>query len=294
MQIQAADFANVSMSGNYSGINWGSIESRVQERQRNEQMGFDFNTNIQLGQFFGKRTRLSLPFFYSYAVGVINPEYDPFNPDIRLNDYDAATKRERARLGQDYTERRGYNFTNVRKERGANAKARVWNIENVALSYSYNESLHRDFNVEYDRTKIWKGGLNYSYSFQTKPVEPFKSVKFMQKSKWWALIRDMNLYLTPKNISFNNDVMRSYNERKMLSLVNIEQLTPSSSAPAERFIVHSATRSAIPGCASRWARVLRTTSRSIRTAMRKRSATSAIGLPSTTTCPGSPAPRPRC
>ena len=52
MQVQLADFANISMSGNYSGINWGSVESRVQDRQRNEQIGFDMNANVQLGQFF--------------------------------------------------------------------------------------------------------------------------------------------------------------------------------------------------------------------------------------------------
>ena len=222
MQIQAADFANVSMSGNYSGVNWGSIESRVQERQRNQQLGFDFNTNVQLGQFFGKRAKLSLPFFYGYSVGIINPEYDPFNPDIRLNDYDPATRRERARAGQDFTERRSYNFTNVRKERGANAKPHFWNVSNFALNYSYSENLHRDFNLEYDRTKIWRGGVNYNYSFQTKAIEPFKNVKFMQKSKWWSIIRDANFFLTPKNIAFNNDLMRSYNERKIRN-----NLTPS-------------------------------------------------------------------
>lgn len=215
MQIQAADFANISMSGNYSGVNWGSIESRVQERQRNEQLGFDFNTNVQLGQFFGKRVKLSLPFFYGYSVGIINPEYDPFNPDIRLNDYDLATKKERARAGQDYTERRSYNFTNVRKELGANAKPHFWNVSNFALNYSYSENLHRDFNLEYDRTKIWRGGMSYNYSFSSKPVEPFKKIKFMQKSKWWSIIRDANFFLTPKNIGFNNDLMRSYNERQV-------------------------------------------------------------------------------
>lgn len=215
MQIQAADFANVSMSGNYSGVNWGSIESRVQERQRNQQLGFDFNTNVALGQFFGKRINLSLPFFYGYSVGVINPEYDPFNPDIRLNEYDGETRRERARAGQDYTERKSYNFTNVRKEKSATAKSRFYNVSNFSLNYAYSENLHRDFNLEYDRTKVWRGGVNYNYSFAAKPIEPFKKVKFMQKSKWWSLVKDANFYLTPKNIGFSNDLQRSYNERKV-------------------------------------------------------------------------------
>ena len=110
MQVQLADFANVNMSGNYSGINWGSVESRVMDRQRN-----------QLGQFFGKKAKVNLPFFYGYSLGLVNPEYDPYNPDIKLSGYDGATRRERAKLGQDFNERRSYNFTGVRKELKAGA-----------------------------------------------------------------------------------------------------------------------------------------------------------------------------
>ena len=215
LQVQAADFANVSVSGNYSGVNWGAIESRVQERQRNEQIGFDFNTNMQLGQFLGNRMKISLPFFYGYSLGIINPEYDPFNPDIRLNDYDLAEKAKRAKAGQDYTERKSYNFTNVKKEANPDKKPHFWNISNFAVSYGYSENFKRDFNLEYDRTKTWKSGLTYNYSFTAKPIEPFKKVKFMQKSKWWGIVRDANFYLTPKTLAINNDVLRNYNERKV-------------------------------------------------------------------------------
>lgn len=215
MQVQAADFANVSLSGNYAGVNWGTIESRVQERQRNEQIGFDFNTTMQLGQFLGNKMKISLPFFYGYNLGIINPEYDPFNPDIKLNDYSLSEKTQRAKSGQDFTERKSYNFTNVRKEANPDAKAHFWNISNLSASYGYSEIYKRDFNTEFDRTQSWKSALTYSYSFTAKPIEPFKKVKFMQKSKWWNILKDANLYLTPKTISINNDVLRNYNERKM-------------------------------------------------------------------------------
>jgi cell surface protein SprA len=215
MQIQAADFANVSMSGNYSGINWGSVESRVQERQRNERIGFDMNANVQLGQFFGRQARVTLPFFYGYSLGLINPEYDPYNPDIRLADYDSQTRKDRARDGQDFTERKSYNFTGVRKELKAGATPHFWRVSNWSASYAFSEDLKRDFNTNYDRTKTWNGGLNYNYSFQTKPIEPFKKMKFLGKSKWLSIVRDMNLYLKPKNISFTNDLLRTYNERQV-------------------------------------------------------------------------------
>ncbi|MBU2019455.1 MAG: cell surface protein SprA, partial [Bacteroidetes bacterium] len=215
MQIQAADFANVAMSANYSGLNWGSVESRVQDRQRNEKIGFDLNSNVQLGQFFGKKTGLSLPFFYGYSLGLINPEYDPFNPDIRLDDYSLQERREKAKSGQDYTERKSYNFTNVRKAPSAGSKPSVMSISNFAVSYAYTEVLKRDFNTSYDRTKTWNAGLVYAYNFQSKPLEPFKNVKFMNKSKHWKIIQDMNLFYLPKSIGFSNDLIRNYNERQV-------------------------------------------------------------------------------
>lgn len=213
-QVQLADFANVKMSGSYSGVNWGAIDSRVQERQRNTQYSFDMNANVQLGQFFGKQARVNLPFFYGYSLGIVNPEYDPYNPDIKLSDYDAATRRERAKRGQDFTERRSYNFTGVRKELKAGATPRFWRISNWTLNYSYSENLLRDFNTNYDRTKTWNGGAAYNYSFNTKPITPFSKVKFLN-NKWFALVKDLNFYLTPKNIGFTTDILRSYNERQI-------------------------------------------------------------------------------
>ena len=213
--VQLADFANVNVAGTYSGTNWGAIDSRVAERQRDTRYTFDLSTNAQLGQFLGKKAGIAIPFFYSYSLGIINPEFDPFNPDIQLSDYDAAERRERAKLGQDYTMNRSFNFTNVRKEKAAGKKSHIWDVENFSLSYSQSERLLRDFNTEFDRTKIYRGGLNYNFSASPKLLEPFKKVKFMKKSKWWSLIRDANLYLGPKNISLNNDIMRSYNERKI-------------------------------------------------------------------------------
>ena len=213
MQVKLADFANINASGNYSGINWGSVDSRIQDRQRFEQIGFDFNSSVQLGQFFGKQARVSLPFFYGYSLGIINPEYDPFNPDIKLSDYDPATRKEKAALGQDFNERKSFNFSNVRKEAKAGSKNHFWKISNWAASYAYAENLQRDFNTKKDLTKTWTGALNYNYTFKGKPFQPFKKWKPVQKSKYLKLVKDFNLYFMPKNISFTNDYSRIYNER---------------------------------------------------------------------------------
>ncbi|WP_343747178.1 cell surface protein SprA [Fluviicola sp.] len=220
MQVQAADFGSFSLSGNYSGVNWGAVDSRVQERQRNQKWGMDFQTNLQLGQFFGNRVKLSVPFFYGYSVGIINPEYDPFNPDIKLSSYEAGQRKEIAKVAQDFTERRSYNFQGVRKERGAGKKAHFYDVSNWTLGYGYSENFHRDFNTNYDRTKQWKGSLAYGYSFDNKPWEPFKKTKFMQKSKWWGLFKETSIGYLPKTLGFTNDIQRNYNERQIRNTID--------------------------------------------------------------------------
>jgi cell surface protein SprA len=219
MQLQLADFATVQAAGNYSGINWGAIDSRVQDRQRNQRMGADISTTMQLGQFFGKQARVSLPFYYGYSIGVINPEYDPFNPDIKLSNYDIATRKERMKLGQDFTERRSYNFTNVRKEAKAGTKPQFWSISNWSATYAFAENVKRDFNIKSDMTRTWTGALNYNYTFAGKPWEPFKKWEPAQNNPWLKPIKDFNLYYLPKNITFTNDYSRIYNERQVRNIV---------------------------------------------------------------------------
>lgn len=214
-QVQVADFANLQLSGAYSGINWGSIDSRVAERQRDTRYSFDMSANAQLGQLLGSKVKLDIPFLYTYSVGIITPQFDPFNPDIELSDYDPEQRRERARAGQNFTERRSYNFTNVRKQRAPGKKATLFDLSNFNFNYGYSEDLLRDFNTNYDRTKIWKGGINYIYTGSPKLWEPFKNNKFMRKSKWWDLIRESNVYLGPKSIGIQNNLNRSYNERQI-------------------------------------------------------------------------------
>ncbi|MEN9699467.1 MAG: cell surface protein SprA [Bacteroidota bacterium] len=219
MQVQLADFAVVQAAGNYSGINWGAVDSRVQDRQRNQRMGADLSTTVQLGQFFGKQARVSLPFYYGYSVGVINPQYDPFNPDIKLSNYDMATRKERQRLGQDFTERRSYNFTNVRKEAKAGSKPQFWSISNWSATYAFAETVKHDFNIKSDLTRTWTGALNYNYTFAGKPWEPFKKWEPAQKNPWLKPLKDFNLYYLPKNLTFTNDYSRIYNQRQVRNII---------------------------------------------------------------------------
>ena len=214
VNVQLADFASVNLAGNYSTPNWGSIEKKVSERQRDTQMGMDLSTNVELGQFFGSKMRLQVPFYAGYSAAVIEPEYDLLAPDVKLKNYDLQTRQTKARQSRDVTIRRSYNFTNVRRERAAGKENHLWDIENWAASYAYNELYQRDINTERDITKTYRGGLNYTFSKKPLLVEPFKDVDFFKKSKWFGLIRDFNFYVGAKSLGFNTELTRMYNERQ--------------------------------------------------------------------------------
>ncbi|MFI5204060.1 MAG: cell surface protein SprA, partial [Flavobacteriales bacterium] len=79
-------------------------------------------------------------------------------------------------------------------------------------TYAYNEIYHRDINVDFNMNKTYRGSVAYTYNKNSKPWEPFSKVKFLSKSKWLALIKDFNLFLAPKVVSFRNDINRSYIE----------------------------------------------------------------------------------
>ncbi|WP_159038642.1 T9SS outer membrane translocon Sov/SprA [Brumimicrobium mesophilum] len=214
-QLQIADFATVQVAGAYSGLNWGSIDSRVAERQRDTRLSLDVSANAQLGQLLGDKAKIDIPFLYTYSVGTVRPRYDPYNPDIELSSYDSEERKQRMKDGSDFTQRKSFNFTNVRRQRKPGAEANIWDISNFSLNFAYSEDYARNFTTNYDRTKIWKGGVNYVYNGSPTLWEPFKQSKFMRKSKWWGLLQSTNFYLGPKNISVKNNLIRNYNERQI-------------------------------------------------------------------------------
>ena len=213
VNVQMADFGNLAISGNYSTPDWGTIESKVIERQRETIKNVSVNSNFELGQFFGDKVGIRLPAYFGYSVGAIDPEYNPVSPDVQIDRIiDPELKRQAIEESRALTIRKSYNFTNVRKERAPGKDIRFWDVENLSLSYSYNELFRKDINTQRDVTKNYKAGVNYAYSGKPKLIEPFKKAGFVGKSKWLRLIKDFNFYLGPKSFSVNNNVQRMYNE----------------------------------------------------------------------------------
>ena len=165
LNLKLADFADVNISGSKSTIGFGSIDSKVSERNRADNTLLDVSSAVELGKFLPQKSGVKIPMYVSYSKQVSTPQYNPKTPDIELkNALDQATKEQKDSIlnfAQDYTVRRGINFTNVRKERTNNNKpVRLWDIENFAASYAYTQYNHRDFINQSSIQNTYRGSLD--------------------------------------------------------------------------------------------------------------------------------------
>jgi len=227
MNAQLADFANITLTGNYSSVAWGSLDQSVTERSQEEIMSYDLQTSWQLDKFFSEDLKLRLPMFFSMAEEWRNPRFNPLDPDIEFRDalanIDEATSRDSIRkIGQTYTMRRSLNFTNVRKDR-SNTKRdpRIYDIENFAFTYAFSENLFRDINTVFDVRREHRGSINYSFQSRAAPLEPFKNVGFL-KNDAFKLIRDLSINYMPSRMVVRAEANRMYNEMQMRNTDNPE------------------------------------------------------------------------
>lgn len=236
VNAKLADFATVSLSGGMSTPGYGSIDKKISERQRETIQQWDASTSLDLGQFVPDVINLKVPMYIGQSEIHTRPQYAPLDPDILMKDYldiykDDSIKKEVANAAKNLTVRRSINFTNVRKEKGAGkSKSHFYDVENLSLTYAYSEIYMRDINVNRDFTKTYKGGLSYNFSPTPKNYAPLSKVPLLGKSKYFALAKDFNFYLLPKQLSFRTDVNRLYNERVMRNNY------PDIVAPLDTFI----------------------------------------------------------
>lgn len=217
MTAKLADFADLNLSATKSTIGFGSIEQRVNERNKTDNMTFDVSSNIELGKLLPQKTGVKVPMFVSYSKQVLTPQFDPRTPDIELKkavDGASATGKDSIlRFAQDYSIRSSIAFTNVRKERPAEkTKINLWDIENLAVSYAQTNFNHRDFINQATIQRTYKASLAYNYSYTPKNYMPFEKIV---KANSLKLLRDINFSPLPTSINFRIDFDRFYSENTL-------------------------------------------------------------------------------
>lgn len=106
---------------------------------------------------------------------------------------------------------------NVSKARTGDkaGNVKLYDIENLDLSYAYTELYNSSIDVEYNLRKQYRMGLGYSFQNNPKNYKPFGNSKFLKKYKSLALISDFNFYLTPRSLTFRSEMDRQYQEQLM-------------------------------------------------------------------------------
>ncbi len=210
-----ADFADISLTGSMHTIGFGSLDQSVNERSQDELKQYGLVSNIDIGQLFPKRASLSIPVNFSFGEEFRDPKFDPQFQDVLFENGNTNSD-----LARDYTQRKSLNFINVRKNKSQfNRKPHFYDVENLSLSYLFNEIYHRDYNIQKFIDQKLRASVNYNYSFQPKIIEPFKSWGLISDKAYLQFIKDFNINLLPSSFSLNSNIIRSYNEQLSRSLV---------------------------------------------------------------------------
>lgn len=217
MSAKLADFATVTGAIRHTTFGFGSVGSKIAERNRDESTNWDVAANVNVDKLLPGNTGIKIPMFVSYEQNTSNPNYDPANPDVRL---DAALKSfttteekdSYLKLIQDQSIRKSINFTNVRKVKvRPDAKTHIYDIENLSFSYSYSEATRQNFNIKEQLSTQQRGSVAYNFAPKATGIEPFKNSEGL-KSPYLRLIKDFNIGLMPSNINVRADLDRTFNK----------------------------------------------------------------------------------
>lgn len=225
ISTQLADLGMINLAGNMSTPGFGSIDKKVNERSKEEKAQYDVSTNLDLGKFFPDKAGVKIPLYVGYSERFITPEYNPLNPDIKLEDALDAAGSDQARdsirnMTQDYVRRKSINLNNVRVAPKNQQKRNFYDLSNFSLNYSYNEFYARDINTKYNISKEFQGSLLYNFNTRPKAVTPFRGLGGIFNSDIFRIIRDFNFYYYPSSFTFRTEVRRHYNAVKHRSIAN--------------------------------------------------------------------------
>jgi len=218
VQVRLADLGVVSVAGSTSKPGFGSIEQKVDNRNKEETNQMDVSTNLELGKLLPEKAKVSVPLFVGVSATTITPEYSPKEPDRLLKEVireaeSSAERREIKEVSQDIIRRNSINLTNIRVNQEFE-KLKVLSPSNFSLSLGYSETQAHNYEVERNNTIRYGLSFNYVYNSRPKSITPFKKSKGM-KSPYLRFIKDFNFSPLPSRMAFRTNFDRTFNEMKL-------------------------------------------------------------------------------
>ena len=218
LAVGLSDLGNINLAGRMETAGYGSLESNVMERRNDDLYQMNFSTSLELGRFLPKEAKVQLPAYFSYTNETLSPKYNPLDQDVTLKESldNLNTKTEKDSLLMiSQTVHTSKNFTISSAKVNIKSKTpQFYDPANFSFSYSYSESNQHSAEVEQNLIKQERASINYNYSFQNKPFEPFKETRALDKPAL-KIIKELNFNYLPSSIGFNTNMNRQYSQIKL-------------------------------------------------------------------------------
>jgi cell surface protein SprA len=254
--VGLSDWGSVNFTGKKETAGFGSLDQGIMDRNLDDKHQINVAAQFDLGRFFPEKTKVKIPFYYSYMEDVVSPKYNPLDQDVLLKDaLDAVeTKAEKDSIkgfALDKQTTRSINFNSVSVD-VRSKKPMPYDPANITISYSFVENNLQNATTEYERTTESALNINYAYSPPFKPWQPFKSNgkntngkpgsqsanqgQKPQNSKaanaasngnasnggsLKKFLQDIEIGYLPKALRFNSDLYRNYFELQLRDLANL-------------------------------------------------------------------------
>lgn len=218
LAVGLSDLGSINLAGRVETAGYGSLESNVMERRNDDLYQMNFSTSLELGRFLPKEAKVQLPAYFSYTNETLSPKYNPLDQDVTLeeslNNLDSEAARDSLLLISQ-TVHTSKNFTiSSAKVNIKSKKPQFYDPANLSFSYSFSETNQHSAEVEQNLIKQERASLNYNFSFENKPFEPFKETKGLDKPAA-KLIKELNFNYLPNSIGFNTNMNRQYSQIKL-------------------------------------------------------------------------------
>jgi len=189
----------------------------------------NFSTSLELGRFLPEAAKLKIPAYFSYTNETLSPKYSPLDQDVLLSDALSVlptkqnatgprilTQDSLNALAQTVNTTKSFNISGAK----VNIKSKTpqfYDPANLSFTYAYNETNQHSSEVEQNLVKDERAALNYSFSFNPKPFEPFKKVKALDKPLF-KIIKDFNFNYLPTSMSYISNLDRQYSQVTLRNL----------------------------------------------------------------------------
>ncbi|WP_280672821.1 MULTISPECIES: cell surface protein SprA [unclassified Dysgonomonas] len=217
LSVNLSDLATINVSGRKETSGFGSLEQSLTERRIDDYSMVNFSTNIDVGKLLPEKAKVSVPIYYAYSNQTSTPKYDPLDQDVTLDEALSlvSTKAEKdsiKNLAQTKTTTKSFSITNAKVDIKSKTPM-PYDPANFTFGYAYSRTDASEPTVKYDIAKNYALNLNYNYSPQAKPWEPFKNSK--SKAPITKYLKSLGFSYLPNNISLGSYITRNYTETMM-------------------------------------------------------------------------------